>query len=85
MYTRLSTAVFARMSIAAYRAVVVDLKEHLRRARRERWAKASETGKQEAASHASHGYWDKLTPEERSAEMKRRAKVRAKNRKKGKR
>ena len=63
---------------------MVELATHLRRALKKRWAKASESEKKAAVAHASRAYWDKLTPEERSAEMKRRAKVRAKNRKKGK-
>jgi hypothetical protein len=62
---------------------MVELATHLRRALKKRWANSSEKEKQEAAAHASRGYWDKLTAEQRSAEMKRRAKVRAKNRKKG--
>jgi hypothetical protein len=59
---------------------MVELSEHLRRAVRRRWAKASEQEKKEAASKASRAYWDSLTPEERSSEMKRRAKVRQLNR-----
>jgi hypothetical protein len=35
----------------------------------------------ELAALASHAYWDSMTPEQRSAEMKRRAKVRTQNRK----
>ena len=63
---------------------MVDLTTHLRRALKKRWANASDADKKAAVAHASRGYWDKLSTEERSAEMKRRAKVRAKNRKKGK-
>ena len=40
--------------------------------------------KRHAASNGVKGYWKDLSPEQRSAEMKRRAKVRAKNRNKGK-
>jgi hypothetical protein len=58
---------------------MVDLRTHLKRAIRTRWAKATKEEKQAAVKHASHAYWDALTPEERSAEMKRRA---AKRRKK---
>jgi len=47
-----------------------------------RWERAGAEEKQKTASQASRGYWDKLTPEERSAEMKRRAEVRKRNRKK---
>jgi hypothetical protein len=38
----------------------------------------------QATSNGVRGYWKNLSPEQRSAEMKRRAKVRAKNRNKGK-
>jgi hypothetical protein len=54
----------------------MDLNTHLERARRKRWAKATKAEKQAAVSHASRAYWDSLTPEQRSAEMKRRAKKR---------
>jgi hypothetical protein len=59
---------------------MVDLKTHLRKARRARWAKATKKEKQAAASKASRAYWDSKTPKQRSAQMKKRAKVRAKNR-----
>lgn len=59
---------------------VVDLRTHLKKALRKRWAEASDDQKKEAASHAVQAYWAQLTPEERSTEMKRRAAVRAKNR-----
>jgi hypothetical protein len=36
-----------------------------------------------AASYGVKGYWKGLSPEQRSAEMKRRAKVRGKNRNNG--
>jgi hypothetical protein len=42
-------------------------------------AKKSKAKKAAAMSKAGSAFWAKLTPEERSAEMKRRAKVRAKN------
>ena len=57
---------------------MVDLRTHLRRASRARWSKATKAEKQEAASNASRAYWDALSPEERSAEMKRRAAKRKK-------
>jgi hypothetical protein len=53
---------------------VVDLRTHLRRAARARWAKATDAEKKAPESHAAKSYWARLTPEERSAEMKRRAK-----------
>jgi len=59
--------------------MMVDLRAHLRRAVRARWAKSTAEERKEAASKASRAYWDKLSPEERSAEMKRRAKKRKKN------
>jgi len=58
----------------------MDLRTHLRRAVRKRWANATEEEKKEATSKAGRASWAKLTPEQRSAEMKRRAAVRAKNR-----
>jgi hypothetical protein len=61
---------------------VVDLRTHLKRASRARWGKASAAEKKEAATHAVKAYWASMSKEERSAEMKRRAVVRAKNRKK---
>jgi hypothetical protein len=42
------------------------------------WAGKTAAQKKATASHASHAYWDSLTPEQRSAEMKRRAKKRKK-------
>jgi hypothetical protein len=59
-------------------AAMVDLREHLERARRARWDKATPEQKKAAASHAVRAYWDALSPEERSAEMKRRAAKRKK-------
>jgi hypothetical protein len=59
---------------------MVDLNEHLRKARLARTKK----GKKAAASKASRAYWDSLTPKQRSAEMKRRARTRKRNIKRGK-
>ena len=42
------------------------------------WAEKTKAEKEATVSNASHAYWDKLTPEQRSAEMKRRAKKRKK-------
>jgi hypothetical protein len=39
--------------------------------------------KRKSASNGAGGYWKDLSPKQRSAEMKRRAEVRAKNRNKG--
>ncbi len=65
-----------RMERSYHQPVMVDLETHLRRARLERWAGKTQAEKQATASHASRAYWDSLTPEQRSAEMKRRAKKR---------
>lgn len=59
--------------VQAYSRGMVDLRTHLRKAARKRWANASEKEKKDTASHASRAYWDSMTPEQRSAEMKRRA------------
>jgi hypothetical protein len=64
--------------------MMVDLPTHLRRARAKRWKGKSKAEKKEAASQAGKAFWAKLTPEKRSKEMKRRAKVRARNRRSGK-
>jgi len=53
--------------------MMVDLREHLRRAAKTRWAKATKEEKAATAAHASRAYWDSLSREERSKEMKRRA------------
>jgi hypothetical protein len=58
-------------------AVVFDRK-FFAEARRRAWKKATVAEKKNAASHASRAYWDSMNKEQRSAEMKRRAKVRAK-------
>jgi hypothetical protein len=69
---------------ATFRAILdvpmVDLRTHLRKARRARWAKATKEEKKAAASKASRAYWDALSKKERSAEMQRRAAKRKKNR-----
>ncbi len=59
-------------------AAVVSLKEHLRRARAARWKGKTKADKSAAGKNAANAYWAKLTPEERSAEMKRRAAKRKK-------
>jgi electron transfer flavoprotein alpha/beta subunit len=61
---------------------VVSLEKHLERARAARWKGKSKADKTAAAKKAASAYWDQLSPEQRSIEMKRRAEVRAKNRKK---
>lgn len=38
-----------------------------------RWAGKTAEDKSATAQHASRAYWDSLSPEERSAEMKKRA------------
>ena len=61
------------------RVRMVDLRTHLRRALKKRWANATAEEKKESARRAVKGFWDNLSPEQRSAEMKRRAKVRKRN------
>lgn len=58
---------------------VVDLKTHLRRARKKRWEGKSTEEKVATTSHAGKAAWAGMTPEERSEEMKRRAEVRKAN------
>jgi hypothetical protein len=63
---------------------MVDLKEHLERARRKRWKGRTEEQKKaetEPAHKATKGYWASMSEEERSAEMKRRMALRKKKRK----
>jgi len=51
--------------------------------RRKAWAKVKKEDRKKILSKARkglHRFWDSLTPEERSAEMKRRARVRKQNR-----
>lgn len=59
---------------------MVDLETHLRRARLKRWADKTQAEKKATASHASRAYWDALSPEQRSIEMRKRAKKRKRRR-----
>jgi hypothetical protein len=59
--------------------VMVDLNTHLRRARTKRWKGKTDAEKKATAAHASRAYWDSMTKEQRSAEMKRRARKRKKS------
>jgi hypothetical protein len=55
-------------------------------ARRKAWEKATQQERKkikDAAGKGLRAWWDGLTAEERSAEMRRRAKVRERNRKAG--
>jgi hypothetical protein len=63
---------------------MVDLLEHLKKARRKRWAGKSKAERAKVMSIASKAFWKKLSKTQRSAEMKRRAKVRARKRSAGK-
>jgi hypothetical protein len=47
---------------------------------RRRWRGVGKEARAKLAGKAAGSYWAKLTPEERSVEMKRRAKVRTHNR-----
>jgi hypothetical protein len=58
---------------------MVSLREHLKRARAARWKGKTKAEKKESAGAAARAYWANMTPEERSAEMKRRAAKRKKN------
>jgi hypothetical protein len=58
----------------------ITLNEHLRRMREKRWRNATKEERQKATSLAGHAAWANLSPEQRSVEMKRRAKVRKRNR-----
>jgi hypothetical protein len=53
-------------------------REHLVRAARKRWKGKTDAEKSAVAQHASRAFWDSLSPEQRSAEMKRRAMKRKK-------
>jgi len=53
-----------------------DLRTHQRKAVLARWAKTAPEERSKAAAHASSVFWAKLTAEQRSAEMRRRAAVR---------
>ena len=53
-------------------------REFFAEARRKGWAHKSEAERKAVASNAGRAYWGKLSPEERSAEMKRRAAKRKK-------
>jgi hypothetical protein len=83
MHVLLSTAMLASVSISQLQSVeMVDLRTHLKRAAKTRWAKATQEEKSATMQHASSAYWASMTPQQRSAEMKRRAVVRAENAKK---
>jgi hypothetical protein len=49
-----------------------------KQAGRKRWRNVSVEERKELMSEASRAFWDALSPEQRSAEMKRRAKKRKK-------
>jgi len=58
---------------------MTSLEKHLKAAREKRWANATDEQKQETARVASRAYWDSMTPEQRSAEVKRRWEKRKQN------
>jgi hypothetical protein len=64
--------------------VVIFKRSFFREKGAERWKGTTKKQKQEFASKGGKSAWSGMSLEERSAEMKRRAKVRAKNRKKAK-
>jgi len=59
-----------------------EVREFFADARRQAWKGVPKKKRKTLASKAASTYWDKKTPEERSAEMKRRAAKREANRKK---
>jgi hypothetical protein len=64
--------------------IIVFSRKFFADARRKAWAKLGSKDREKVLAPAVKGaraWWEGLTAEERSAEMKRRAKVRAKNRK----
>jgi hypothetical protein len=60
--------------------VIVIPRARLRAAGRKRWKGVPKSDRRKIASAAGNAFWTNLTPEERSAEMKRRARVRNQNR-----
>jgi hypothetical protein len=61
----------------------MDTKDAGAKGARERWKGKTKAEKSATAAHASRAYWDSMSPEERSAEMKRRAKKRGRKKSKG--
>jgi hypothetical protein len=62
--------------------VVVLSRARLKAAGRARWKGVKKKERSQILSAAGKASWAKLTPEERSREMRRRAKVRKRNREK---
>ncbi len=62
-----------------------ELKDYLSDARRRAWKRVPKEKRKSVASNAARSYWGAMTPEQRSAEMKRRAAKRKKRAKAGKR
>jgi hypothetical protein len=60
--------------------VIVIPRARLRAAGRKRWKGVSKSERRKIGSAGGKASWADLTPEERSVEMKRRAKVRERNR-----
>jgi hypothetical protein len=50
-----------------------ELRDYLAETRRKAWKRVPKEKRQAHASKAVQSYWDRMSPEERSAEMKRRA------------
>ncbi len=61
--------------------VIVIPRAKLQAAGRKRWKGVPKADRQQFASERAKAYWASLSPKERSAEMKRRAKVRKTRRK----
>jgi len=63
-----------------FQDVIIIPRARLRAAGRKRWKGVSKSERRKIGSAAGKASWANLTPEERSVEMKRRAKVRKRNR-----
>jgi len=59
--------------------VIVIPRARLRAAGRKRWSGVPKSDRRKIASAAGNAFWAKLTPEQRSVEMKRRAQIRTRN------
>lgn len=59
-----------------------ELRDYFAEARRKAWKGVPKKQRKAQASKAARSYWDAMSPEEKSAEMKRRAAKREANRKK---
>jgi hypothetical protein len=68
--------VVARLNLLLF--VGMDTKEAGRRGGKRRAKQMTDEQRSQAASHAVKSFWDALSPEQRSAEMRKRARKRKK-------